>query len=127
MTGVQTCALPIFWFGVQSSTDGEFFGAEEQESTCINYYVHDIEKVKDGIEECKRVLGDNLNKLTEFFNSTNGYNYPLIKEFYKTGFNQNINENQIDSWLEWFARLDLGTQILECMERNGSCSFTAET
>ena len=28
-----------FWFAVQSSDDGEFFGAEEQESNWIDYYV----------------------------------------------------------------------------------------
>ncbi len=28
--------------------------------------------------------------------------------------------------LEWYARLGLGQQILECVEKNGECNFEAE-
>ena len=40
-----------FWFAIQDSNDGEFFGAEEQESNWIDYYLHKEEfEESDGIK-----------------------------------------------------------------------------
>ena len=46
-----------FWFAIQSSDDGEFFGAEEQESNWIDYYLdkETFEEV-NGIKKCKKAL-----------------------------------------------------------------------
>ena len=35
-------------------------------------------------------------------------------------------ENGVKFFLEWYARLDLGKQILKCIKDNGECSFEAE-
>ena len=56
-----------FWFGVQSSDDGEFFGAQEQESNYIDYYV-DKEKFKEiftktWVEIKRRKRVDNQKKM----------------------------------------------------------------
>jgi len=54
-----------FWFGVQPSNDGEFFGCVEQEPTDINYYtevkknlINFLKKTKDTMTKCwiKRVF-----------------------------------------------------------------------
>ena len=34
-----------------------------------------------------------------------------------------VNKNKI---LKLYARLELGNQIKECVEKNGTCSFSAE-
>jgi len=113
-----------FWFGVQSSSDGEFFGAVP---TAVEYSVGDIKQVELGIEACKFALGDHLNKLTQFFNSHNGYNDGMIIEYYKTNFNEPMSEKIIRELLEWYARLELGTQIYNHMKENEyGCTFTAE-
>jgi len=46
-----------FWFAIQSSDDGEFFGAEPQETDYIPYYLskENFEKTK-GIEICRKAL-----------------------------------------------------------------------
>ena len=48
-----------FWFAVQSSDDGEFFGSEEQTSNQIEYYL-DRQTWEDvgvkAIAECKEEL-----------------------------------------------------------------------
>ena len=46
-----------FWFAVQSSDDGEFFGAEEQDSNWIDYYLDKktFEEI-NGIKKCKKAL-----------------------------------------------------------------------
>ena len=115
-----------FWFGVQSSDDGEYFGAVACEPNTIDYHVEDIEEVKKGIENCLDKLGSNCSKLTEFFNSVDGYNESMIQDYYKTHFNEDIEEKTIRELLVWFARLELGTKILKYMEEHDECYFTAE-
>ena len=64
-----------FWFGVQSSDDGEFFGAVASEPNEIDYYVSDIEQVEEGITKCKKQIGEEyLLLLDNFFNNCSSYN-----------------------------------------------------
>ena len=55
-----------FWFGVQSSDDGEFFGARELEPNYITYIVEDIKEVEEGLEKCKEALGENNKGLMTY-------------------------------------------------------------
>ena len=114
-----------FWFGVQSSDDGTFFGAQEYQNT-IDYLVDDAEQVKDGIEKCNLDLGNHTNKLSAFFKDANSYNDKMIIDYYKEHFKEDITEEKIRYLLTWYARLQLGKEILECVEENGQCAFTAE-
>ena len=77
-----------FWVGVQSSDDGEFFGAQESRN--------------------------------------HSYNDQMIIDYYKEHFKEDITEEKIRHLLAWYARLLLGKEILECVEENGQCAFTAE-
>jgi len=47
-----------FWFAVQSSDDGEFFGAEAQEPCEVPYYVDEdkLEHVKEQVQVCLDTL-----------------------------------------------------------------------
>lgn len=116
-----------FWFGVQSSDDGEFFGAKDREPNFVNYYVEEIEPVEEGIKECHEALGENLMRLDEFFNSCeNGYNDEMIVDWYKQKYDQKITESDVMDMLEWYARLRLGEKIYDCMKEKGYCEFEAE-
>ena len=116
-----------FWFGVQSSDDGEFFGAKDREPNFVNYYVEEIEPVEEGIKECHEALGENLMRLDEFFNSCeNGYNDEMIVDWYKQKYDQKITESDVMGMLEWYARLRLGEKIYDCMKEKGYCEFEAE-
>ena len=116
-----------FWFGVQSSDDGEFFGAIPHEPNYINYSVEEIEPVEEGIKECHKSLGDNLKRLDDFFDSCeHGYNEEMIIKWYKNKYDETITESDISSMLEWYARLRLGNKILNCMKEHGQCHFEAE-
>jgi hypothetical protein len=44
----------------------------------------------------------------------------------KEHFKEDITEEKIRHLLAWYARLLLGKEILECVEENGQCAFTAE-
>jgi hypothetical protein len=112
-----------FWFGVQSSDDASFFGGQESEPNYIDYYFDkegDMEEIKEGLEQCKKELGENFQKLEDFFNSHEMYNDAELSE--KTG----IPMDTVKHYLEWYARYTLGKKIHDCVEKHGSCSFTAE-
>ena len=128
-----------FWFAVQSSDDGEYFGAIDitEENTDSDYhdgfvdyviYFSDIDRVKAGIDLCKRQLRGNYLILNEFFLSNNGYNDEMIIEHYKKTRGIHINEGFLREQLTIFARLDFGTQILLYFNENPGedCHFTAE-
>ena len=51
------------------------------------------------------------------------YNDEKLKEYWLSNHKEDID---ISHNLEWYARLLLGEQILECVEKQGDCSFTAE-
>jgi len=128
-----------FWFAVQSSDDGEYFGAIDitEENTDSDYhdgfvdyviYFSDIDRVKDGIDLCKRQLRGNYLILNEFFLSNNGYNDEMIIKHYQKTRGIHINESFLREQLTIFARLDFGTQILLYFNENPGedCHFTAE-
>jgi hypothetical protein len=128
-----------FWFAVQSSDDGEYFGAIDitEENTDSDYhdgfvdyviYFSDIDRVKAGIDLCKRQLRGNYLILNEFFLSNNGYNDEMIIKHYQKTRGIHINEGFLREQLTIFARLDFGTQILLYFNENPGedCHFTAE-
>jgi hypothetical protein len=128
-----------FWFAVQSSDDGEYFGAIDitEENTDSDYhdgfvdyviYFSDIDRVKAGIDLCKRQLRGNYLILNEFFLSNKGYNDEMIIEHYQKTKGIHINEGFLREQLTIFARLDFGTQILLYFNENPGedCHFTAE-
>ena len=116
-----------FWFGVQSSDDGEFFGARELEQLYVTYIVEDIAEVDKGLDMCILALGINKKRLDEFFESCeNGYNDDMIIKHYKDKLRLTIDEGFVSKMLTWYARLDLGEKIKKCMVENDYCEFTAE-
>jgi hypothetical protein len=106
-----------FWFALQSSTAASRFGGEETEPSYINYYFDQIhlEDVNDEIKAIEDKLGDNLQKIKDFFEKNNGYNDSILEE-------NGILEDDLSD----YADLLLGIQIRDCIIKNGSCSFEAE-
>ena len=119
-----------FWFAVQSSNDADFFGCEG-EARFLNYYYHEghLDQVKEGIKDCKSSLGEYKKHLDNFFKTDGdkGYNDQMLIEYLNKNAKNGIHtENGVKFFLEWYARLDLGKQILKCIKDNGECSFEAE-
>ena len=128
-----------FWFAVQSSDDGEFFGAkditseneeEDYHAGYVDYCIDnsDIDSVLEGIRICKGCLGENGKKLMDFFEGNRGYNEEMIIKHYKDEHNIKISENEVLGHLQYIARLQLGIQILIFFNQNPDkdCNFTAE-
>jgi hypothetical protein len=112
-----------FWFGVQSSDDASFFGGTIEEPSEINYHFNtrnDMKKVFKGLEECRKKLGANKELLDKFFKKNDSYNYQMFKD--ELGW----DEKEAREHLEWYARLDLGEKIYNCLKEKDECSFSAE-
>ena len=112
-----------FWFGVQSSDDASFFGGEEIEPNYIEYRFDkedDMEKVKLGLTECEKEMGENYQKLEDFFNTHEMYSDTELSE--KTG----IPMDTVSHYLTWYARYKLGKKIHDHLDEHGSCEFQAE-
>ena len=114
-----------FWFGVQSSDDAEFFGAEGY-NNYLQFYFDDshLTHINKGIRECKRELWGYKKKLDKFFKENNGYNDEMLLKALKGG--KYIDRDKIRHLLEWYARLGLGEKILKCVKEQDSCEFEAE-
>ena len=114
-----------FWFGIQNSTDANFFGGEEYQTQEMNYFFDnkDLDDIKEGIITCKDKLGKNKKLLDTFFDTNDGYNDNILQEYWLKEYQDHIN---VYHDLQWYARLLLGEEILECVEKDDTCSFTAE-
>lgn len=112
-----------FWFAVQSSDDALFFGGKEYQPNYIEYYFskeNDIESIREGIDVCKKNVQEYKEKLDLFFSTHDGYNDEMISN------ELNISNQKVEELLKWYARLELGENILKCVEENGECRFEAE-
>tara|TARA_R110000737_G_scaffold229887_2_gene243449 strand:+ start:839 stop:1213 length:375 start_codon:yes stop_codon:yes gene_type:complete len=111
-----------FWFAVQSSDDGDHFGDEGTSSALDYYFDKDdhLESINKGIKECIKGLGDWKDKLDKFFKNNDSYNNKMLWD--QIG----LSNTETKEILEIYARLELGNQIKECVEKNGTCSFSAE-
>jgi len=115
-----------FWFGVQSSDDALHFGAIEQEPAYIDYYVDDIEQVEDGLKEARDELGQDEQRLNDYFDKHNSYNHEILIKHYKETYIIDLTEKELSRKLELLARIDLGEKIHKVVKEQGSCSFSAE-
>ena len=112
-----------FWFAVQSSDDADFFGSAGEHPDYLDYFFNKkdhLENIKSGISTCLIELGDWKGKLDKFFKDNNGYNDEMIEK--QIG----LKTENVKEVLKWYARLELGEQILNYVEKNDDCHFTAE-
>tara|TARA_A100001015_G_C14489048_1_gene518506 strand:- start:182 stop:550 length:369 start_codon:yes stop_codon:yes gene_type:complete len=109
-----------FWFAVQSSCDGEYFGMEEQEPSYLPYYSDDLNLAEKGVAECKEKLRGYLTIIRKFFNNRSSYTDKSLAEALE------VSEEKTSHLLAWYARLTLGEKIVRCIKEEGSCWYEAE-
>lgn len=95
------------------------FLARSQESSTIPYCADNLEKAQAGVDTCIEKLGKNLKKLDKFYNTHTMYNDGMIQKL--LGKDVDVRDT-----LKWYARLELGKKILQCIKENGVCYYDAE-
>ena len=116
-----------FMFGVQSSTDADFFGVEG-EATHLSYgfNAEDLPKVEEGVKECEGVLGEYLEHIDKFFKENDSFSSERLAKYLTELLGKNVTEENTRFNLEWYARLELGREIRDCVKENDYCGFEAE-
>ena len=116
-----------FMFGVQSSTDADFFGVEG-EGTHLSYgfNAEDVPKDEEGVKECEGVLGEYLEHIDKFFKENDSFSSERLAKYLTELLGKNVTEENTRFNLEWYARLELGREIRDCVKENDYCGFEAE-
>jgi len=106
-----------FWFAVQPSNSADRFGVTGHVPEYIEYVFceDDKQNVESELKRIEKELGNQLQLMEDFFSNHGSYN------------DEKLTENGIDSnKLREYADYKLGQKILDCLNENGYCEFTAE-
>jgi hypothetical protein len=112
-----------FWFGVQSSDAADRFGVIGSEPSYIEYYFSkdDLPEVEAELDRIVKGLGDNFEKIRNFFDNQNGYNDIMVA--HALGIEE---EEKVKYIISEYADYTLGVKIRDHLLQNDYCSFTAE-
>jgi len=109
-----------FWFGIQSSSDADFFGVIGCQPEEINYCFeeNDLTGIEEGLKKCDEALGEYQEKMKVFFE---GKDTDLeLSEVL------DLTREKTREMLKWYARRELGIKIRDCVNEQGFCNFTAQ-
>ena len=120
-----------FWFAVQSSNAPKVFSPDTEEYTeedfgVLTYWgfskdtLPDVEK---HLETLTKRMGEYKEKLDTFFKDRDMYNDEELVEAVAPSWDY---DSFRDTILQWYADHLLGTQIADCIRKNGECNFEGE-
>ena len=125
-----------FWFAVQDSTDASHFGGtetpivdEESNEAVGSHYMftkEDLPKIQDALDRCLTGLGDNKEKLDDFFESRDYYSDADVAKHLEIEGEEKEVKMLTLAMLMLYARLGLGEKIKACVEEKGQCEFDAD-
>jgi hypothetical protein len=113
-----------WWFGVQSSTTPEKFGAEP---SFIEYTIYKGEEFADTMKELKKGLGDKIKILDEFFDKQIAYSNDDLLEYVKKTHSEYTN-SELDNDLSHYADYKFGLDVAKHFKESGEdyCSISSE-
>lgn len=113
-----------WWFGVQSSTTPERFGAD---ATFVDYRICNDEDFKDEMKELKKGLGDKRKMFKKFFEKKTAYNDEMLMEFFKAKYPNYTKEN-LTTDLSDYADYQFGLDVAEYFKETGEnyCNLSSE-
>ena len=125
-----------FWFAVQDSRDASHFGGqespivdEESDEAVGSHYIftkEDLPDIQDALDQCISGLGDNKEKLDQFFEGCVTYNEKQVAEHLEIEGEEKEVKMLTLAMLMLYARLGLGEKIKACVEEKGQCEFDAD-
>jgi len=118
-----------FWFAVQSSDCADRFGQKGYSPDYLEYHYEDahIEDITKELKAIEKNIGKKrLKAMDKFFNKRLAYNDEELLEFLHKETGVKPKSKTIRYLLSEYADLKLGRKILDCVEDEGYCSFTAE-
>lgn len=115
-----------FWFAIQSSNAANRFGVQGQPPPQLDYYFDEenISDIKSELRFIEKSFGIWKDPLVAYFDLYKNLDEAPITfiEYLKKG-----DKPELPKYLyEELADYILGRKILNCVEQQGHCSFTAE-
>jgi hypothetical protein len=106
-----------FWFGVQSSNSADRFGVQGFQPEYIEYVFcqEDKDSVERELKKIEKSLGDQLQIIEDFFMKNDTYTNDML-------IGSGINVSKLSDYADY----ELGKKILDSLNKNGHCEFTAE-
>lgn len=112
-----------FWFGVQNSDAADRFGSTGFEPNYISYFFDKelLPKVEAELKVIENTIGlDNMKLIDSFFESVNGYNDKIMKEFHPDLLS--IWNTHASDYTDY----KLGKKIRDYLLEHNYCKFNAE-
>jgi len=113
------------WFAVQESNDADNFGVIGEPSNDLYYHFNEdnIRGINKELAKCRESIGtDSLEIMDRYFKKHRTESHQALDDLVIK-----IGDTEYKKLKEYYARIELGEQILQCIkENNGECSFSVE-
>jgi len=112
------------WFAVQESNDADNFGVIGEPSNDLYYYFNkdNIRGINKELAKCREAIGkDNLEIMDRYHKKHRTESHQAVDDL-----KSKIGDTEYKKLEEYYARIELGEQILACIRDNDECSFSVE-
>ena len=112
------------WFAVQESNDADNFGVIGEPSNDLYYYFNkdNIRGINKELAKCREAIGtDSLEIMDRYFKKHRTESHQALDDLVIK-----IGDTEYKKLKEYYARIELGEQILACIRDNDECSFSVE-
>jgi len=112
------------WFAVQESNDADNFGVIGEPSNDLYYHFNEdnIRGINKELAKCRESIGtDSLEIMDRYFKKHRTESHQALDDLVIK-----IGDTEYKKLKEYYARIELGEQILACIRDNDECSFSVE-
>ena len=115
------------WFAVQESNDADNFGVIGEPSNDLYYYFNkdNIRGINKELAKCRTLMEaigtDSLEIMDRYFKKHRTESHQALDDLVIK-----IGDTEYKKLKEYYARIELGEQILACIRDNDECSFSVE-
>jgi hypothetical protein len=111
--------------GTQDSNAADRFGVIGQRPAQLYYYFDEdsIPNITNELQHIEDSLGSNFTKIKRFFLTRTLWNEEALIDYMQDGFSVTLTYYQAQQFSRDYFDYRLGEQILDQVERHGSCEF----
>ncbi len=112
------------WTAVQPSNDADNFGVIGEPLGDLHYFFTEDneDEINKELARCREVIGtDNLDIMDRYYKEHRTESHQDVDDL-----KSKIGDTEYKKLKEYYARIELGEQILACIRDNDTCSFSVE-
>ena len=112
------------WTAVQPSNDADNFGVIGEPLGDLHYFFTEDneDEINKELARCREVIGtDNLDIMDRYYKEHRTESHQDVDDL-----KSKIGDTEYKKLEEYYARIELGEKILECIMDNHKCNFSVE-